>query len=156
MRRKTFVSIHVTATMVAMLSIATFFISSILAEISGDEALIRQVKEAIFFSLPLLLVAMPTLGISGNKLAGKSNHPIVLLKQKRMKFIIMNGIILTSLACFLYYRSHYQSIDTVFLGVQFAEFGFGLINLSLIGLNINSGLKLSGKNKKKMREMQET
>ena len=148
MKRKTLVTIHLIATMVAVLTIATFFISSVVAELSGDETLIRKVKESIFFSLPLLLVAMPVLGVSGSKLGGASKNPTVLAKQRIMKFIILNGLILTGLASFLYYRSNYQSIDMVFLSAQFAEFFFGLANLTLIGLNIKSGLKLSGRLKR--------
>lgn len=149
MKRKTLVKIHVAATIIATLTIATFFISSLTAEINGDVILIRKVKEAIFYSLPVLLVVMPALGITGNKLACKSKSPLILAKQRRMKFAFVNGVMLISLACFLYYRSHYQTIDITFLGFQFAEFALGLTNLTLIGLNIKSGLKLSGKLKEK-------
>jgi uncharacterized membrane protein len=118
-------------------------------KLRGKETLIRKVKEAILFSLPVLLIAMPALGATGNKLAGKSQNPIVLVKQKRMKFIFVNGITLISLACFLYYRSHYHTIDGLFLAAQVGEFVLGLTNLVLIGLNIKSGLQLSGRIKKK-------
>ena len=61
---------------------------------------------------------------------------------------MVNGIILISLAVFLYYRANYISIDNTFLYAQITEFIFGLSNLTLIGLNIKSGLQLSGKLKK--------
>lgn len=135
------------ATLIATLTIATFFISSLVAELNGEEALIKSVKEAIFYSLPILFVAMPALGISGNKLAGNAKSPIILAKQRRMKFIVANGLILTTLACLLYYRAHYQAIDGTFLALQLAEFAFGLANLSLIGLNIKAGRQLAGRGK---------
>jgi hypothetical protein len=78
------------------------------------------------------------------------NHPFTALisKRKRMKFVFVNGMGLITLACFLYYRSHYQTIDSTFLVAQVAEFVLGLINLALIGLNIKSGFQLSGRIKK--------
>jgi len=62
-----------------------------------------------------------------------------------MKLVLMNGMILISLAIFLYYRSHYQHIDSIFLSAQIAEFAFGLFNLSLIFMNAKAGMQLSGK-----------
>jgi hypothetical protein len=91
---------------------------------------------------------MPALGATGNILAGKSQNPIVLAKKRRMRFVFVNGLTLISLACFLYYRSHYQTIDGVFLAAQIAEFVLGLTNLTLIGLNIKSGFQLSGRLKR--------
>lgn len=148
MKRKTLVKIHIIATVIALLTIGSFFTSSLVAELSGDKTLIRDVKEAILFALPLMLIAMPAVGLTGNKLAGKSQNPIVLAKQKRMKFVFMNGVALIGLACCLYYRSHYQTIDGIFLTAQIAEFGLGLTNLVLIGLNSKNGLQLSGRFKK--------
>ena len=148
MKRKTLVKIHVIATVIAIMTIATFFVSSLVAEINGSETFLRKVKAAILFSLPILLITMPALGVTGNKLAGKSQNPTVLAKRKRMRFVFVNGITLITLACFLYYRSHYQTIDSIFLVAQVAEFALGLTNLTLIGLNIKSGLQLSGRLKK--------
>ncbi|HEX2533948.1 MAG TPA: hypothetical protein VHK69_09450 [Chitinophagaceae bacterium] len=149
MKRSTLVKIHVTATVVATLTIAFFFTSSLAAEINGSPLLIRKVKEVILFSLTLLLLAMPALGITGNKLAGNSQHPTVLAKRKRMRFVLGNGMILITLACFLYYRAHHHPLDHIFLGAQVAELILGLANLTLLGLNIRSGFQLSGRWKKR-------
>ena len=144
MKRKTVVKAHIIGSIIAAITITMFFTFSLIAEIKGDETFIKQVKEGILFSLPLLLVAMPMLNITGNKLAGESQNPIVLAKRRRMKFVLANGITLISLACFLYYRSHYQAIDGIFLTAQIAEFTLGLTNLTLIGINIKNGIQLSG------------
>lgn len=77
----------------------------------------------ILYSLPLLLITMLTVGITGNKLAGKSKNRLVLTKQKRMKFILLNGVCLIGLACFLYYRSHYGTIDGIFWGHNWLNLG---------------------------------
>jgi len=149
MKRKTLVKIHIIATAIAALTIATFFISSLAAEINGSETRIRDVKRAILYALPVMLIAMPALGITGNKLAGKSQNPIVVAKRKRMKFVFLNGMGLITLACFLYYRSHYQTIDNTFLVARVAELALGMTNLIFIALNIKSGFQLSGRLKKK-------
>ncbi|WP_420601593.1 hypothetical protein [Flagellimonas sp.] len=145
MKRKNLLVIHITATIIAVITISTFFIVSLRAELIADKTLIKAVKTGILYALPILVIAMPSLAISGNKLAGKSKHPIVLKKLKRMKLVMANGIILISLVIFLYYRANHISIDSTFLYAQIAEFVFGLSNLTLIGLNIKSGLQLSGK-----------
>ncbi|MBA4056177.1 MAG: hypothetical protein C0490_15790, partial [Marivirga sp.] len=137
--------IHLMATMIATLTILTFLVASVVAEFEGNEDVIKNTKKVILFSLPILVISMSTLGISGNRLAGQSQNVIVIGKKKRMKFIVMNGIFLITLASILYYRSHYQAIDSIFIGLQIAEFAFGLTNLILIGLNAKGGLHLSGK-----------
>lgn len=145
MKRKTLVRIHVLATAFAVLTISTFFILSFTAELSGDLNFIKTIKKGILYGLPLLIIAMPLLAITGNKLAGSSNHPKVIEKKFRMKLVMINGVILISLAVFLYYQSHYRMINNTFLMAQITEFVFGLANLTLIGLNVRAGLILSGK-----------
>ncbi len=145
MKRKQLVTIHLIATIVAVLAISTFFTISLIAEIKGNDDFIRSVKAFILYALPIMVLAMPTLKITGDKLAGKSKSPLVLAKIKRMKLVLVNGMILISLAIFLYYRSHYQQIDNVFLIAQITEFAFGLFNLSLIFMNAKAGMQLSGK-----------
>ncbi|TRX52225.1 hypothetical protein FNH22_22675 [Fulvivirga sp. M361] len=145
MKRKTLVKIHVIATIVAMLTISTFFALSLAAELRGDPDLIKTVKRGILYALPLLIIAMPTLAITGNQLARNSKNPKVIEKKLRMKFVMINGIVLISLVVFLYYQSHFKVINTTFLIAQIAEFIFGLGNLTLIGLSARTGLMLSDK-----------
>jgi hypothetical protein len=145
MKRSTLLKIHLIATAIAVITILTFFTSSLIAEIRGDESFIKSVKAFIIYALPVMIVSMPTLALTGNKLAGQSKNPLVLIKKRRMKLVMVNGMILISLAVFLYYRSHFQVIDNVFLGFQLAEFLFGLTNLTLIILNARNGKQLAGK-----------
>lgn len=152
MKRKKLVRLHILTTIVAALTISTFFAASLYAEISENVEIIKQVKLIIIKALPIMIIAMPTLNITGNKLVGKSQNPIVLLKKKRMKFVIINGIILFLLAIFLYYYSHYRTIDSIFFSAQIAEFIFGLTNLTLIGLNAKSGFQLSNRPKRKTKK----
>lgn len=148
MKRKIIVKAHFIATIVIGLTIVTFFSLSLIAEIKGDIQFIKSVKTFILYALPVMIIAMPMLKITGDILAGRSSNATVLTKKRRMKLMNINGVCLVSLAVFLYYRSHYHTIDLPFLVAQIAEFVFGLGNLTLIALNARSGLRLSGKRKK--------
>lgn len=149
MKRKTLVQLHIIATIIAALTISTFFTISIYAEIDGDLEVIKQVKSFIVMAMPIMVVAMPILNITGNKLSGKSQNPTILLKKKRMKWVMLNGICLLTLAILLYYISHFQTINTTFFVLQIVELILGFTNLTLILLNAKSGFQLSGKTKRK-------
>jgi hypothetical protein len=151
MQRKLILTAHISATVIAVLAISTFFILSMTAEISGNQTFITSIKRFIFFSLPVLFIVMPTLAITGNSLAGKSKNPKVLVKKKRMKFVMINGILLVFLASILYYRAHNYQFGTFFVILQIVEFCLGLTNLFLIGLNIRSGFQLHGKSSNALR-----
>lgn len=141
--RRIFRLVHIIAAMIAFLTIVSFFGFSLLAEIMGNNEFIIKVKTTILYCLPILIIAMPAVAVSGNKLAGKSEHPLVLAKAKRMKFIAANGFILIGLAIYLYYHATNEPIDQTFLMVQVVELAFGFTNLMLMGLNIRDGFALS-------------
>ena len=64
MKRKNIVKAHLIATIIAALTILTFFSTSLFAEIKGDEALIKSVKAFILYALPIMIIAMPALKIA--------------------------------------------------------------------------------------------
>ncbi|WP_413513964.1 hypothetical protein [Myroides odoratus] len=145
MKRKTIVRVHIGATIVAMLTILTFFGLSLFAEIKGKIQFIMQVKTFILYALPVMIITMPVLKITGDKLAGKAKNPILLAKQKRMKWMLINGMGLLVLAIFLYCRSHLYTMDYVFFLAQMVEFMLGLANLTLLIINAKQGMQLSKK-----------
>ncbi len=145
MNRKTLIKIHLLATAVASLCICFFWGFSLSAEIKGDILFIRQVKTGILYFLPILIIFMPILAISGKKLAGKSQSLVVKTKEKYMRMIAFNGMTLIILAVFLYYRVHFEQIDGIFWAAQTAEFLFGAGNLVLISLNAKAGFAMSAK-----------
>ncbi|MGB0882966.1 MAG: hypothetical protein ACPGSO_08420 [Vicingaceae bacterium] len=149
MKRVKIIRIHIVATIVAILTIGSFFSFSLIAEIIGDDLFIKEVKTGILYCLPIMIITMPTLMISGKKLGGKSKSPIVLKKMNRMNFVSLNGVVLISLVIYLYYHATYKTIDNTFLFIQIAELCFGAANLSLIASNIYLGMKLSGRKRKK-------
>jgi len=149
MKRLKIIRVHIVATIIAVLTISSFFTISLIAEINGNHLFIKQVKTGILYCLPIMIIAMPILMLTGKKLAGSSKSPIIIKKMKRMKLITFNGMILISLAIYLYYQAVYIAIDSTFLYVQIAELCMGALNLTLISSNIKLGMKLSGRGRKK-------
>ena len=142
MNRKSLVLIHLIATGVATLTIATFFSTTIISELSGDINWIINVKRGILYALPLLFISMPTIGITGSKLAGNNKSKVILRKMFRMKIIAFNGLSLVVLAITLYLRVNKGSLDITFWILQILELLLGATNLTLIGYNISDGINL--------------
>ena len=81
---------------------------------------------------------------TGFAIGGKGRHPLLISKRKRMPFIAANGLlILVPSAIFLSMRAQAGMFDGVFYAIQAVELVAGAVNLSLIGLNIRDGLRLS-------------
>jgi hypothetical protein len=145
MKRKALVKIHLIAAIVAVITIISFFSSTVIVELTGNHEKVIRLKSVIFYSLPLLIVAMPTIAITGARLASNSQHPDITSKRRRMKWITTNGISLVAIACFLFYYSANNQIDRTFFVFQAAELVLGLSNIVLLGLNFRAGLRLSGR-----------
>jgi hypothetical protein len=143
--RPTIIRIHASAAVLALATVLSFFTATVMAELSGTTEAIRQVKTLILYALPLLLVAMPTLGISGKTLAGKSAHPLVQRKVNRMKHVLRNGVMLIGLAIILYFLVQRERIDGIFQAVQLLELVLGAANIRLLIRIIRDGMRLSGR-----------
>lgn len=104
-----------------------------------------EVKQLIAYAL---MVFVPLMGITagtGFSMGGKGRHPLLVSKRRRMPFIGLNGLlILVPSALFLALRAKAGLFDDVFYSVQALELIAGALNLTLIGLNIRDGFKLSG------------
>lgn len=148
-RRKILSKIHKVSGILALLVISSFFLSSLYGEINGSHSIILSIKTYIVFTIPIMLILMPTCAITGKKIAGKSKSLVVKSKNKRVKFIALNGIILITLAIVLYQRAANGEIDNTFLTIQIVEFVFGFTNIIMLGLMIRDGRILTGKIKKK-------
>ncbi len=138
--------IHLTAAVIATLCIATFFTSSILVELFGTHESIAMVKRLIV--MPGLFILIPAIAMTGGTGFALSNNRkgrLVENKKKRMPFITANGIlILLPAAIFLNQWAASGLFDTRFYVVQGLELLAGSINLTLMGMNIRDGLRMSG------------
>lgn len=138
--------IHAIAGVVGYLTIATFWFSTLFTELLGSPAAIATLKTGILWGMLVLIPAMMIVGGSGISLAQGRDDPGVLKKKKRMPFIALNGmLILLPAAVFLAIKARAGELDTVFYIVQGLELFAGAVNLSLMGISIRDGLRLTGR-----------
>lgn len=139
--------IHLFVAVIATLTIATFFTSTIFVELFGSHEAIAMVKSLIVMpGLFILIPAIAATGGSGFFLSKTRKGRLVDAKLKRMPFIAANGLlILVPAAIFLDQWASAGVFDTKFYFVQAAELFAGAINLTLMGLNMRDGLHLSGR-----------
>jgi hypothetical protein len=147
--------IHAIAGTLAMLTIATFWTSTLISELFLNQAAVVAVKHAIaVYGLPMLICAMALTGGSGFALGKTRKGRLLELKQNRMRFIGINGLlVMIPSALYLYSKSAAAEFDTLFYAVQFIEVCAGLVQLSLMGLNFRDGLKLAGKLRPKIQQL---
>ena len=139
--------VHLTVGLLATLTIATFFVSTVLVEFLGSPDSVAQVKSLIVMpGLWILIPAIAATGGTGFVLSKSRQGRLVTAKKKRMPFIAANGlIILIPCALFLDSWASQGLFDTRFYLVQGLELVAGATNLVLMGMNIRDGLKLSGR-----------
>ncbi|MDJ0939800.1 MAG: hypothetical protein QNJ00_08540 [Woeseiaceae bacterium] len=141
--------IHAIAGVIGFATIAVFWLSTAISELFGSPADVATVKTAILWGLIVLIPALAITGGSGMALGRGRSGPLIQLKQKRMPFIALNGLlILVPSAVFLANRASAGVFDAWFYGIQGLELLAGIINLSLMGMNIRDGLKMSGRLRK--------
>ncbi|MGJ4944171.1 hypothetical protein ACQR1W_26605 [Bradyrhizobium sp. HKCCYLS1011] len=138
--------LHPIAGTVAILTIATFWLSTAWSELSGSEQLIALVKMTIPWGFLLLIPALAATGATGFALAKGRRAGLVGAKLKRMPFIAGNGIlVLIPCALFLASKARAGEFDAAFSIVQACELVAGAVNLTLLALNMRDGLKMKGR-----------
>lgn len=136
--------IHAAAGVAAFATIAAFLGSSAMAELSGDPALIADVKQTIAWALLLLVPLLMATGASGFAMVGGRPRGLAGAKLKRMRFIAANGLlVLVPAALYLAWRAGQGALDASFVLVQAVEFAAGAANLALMALNIRDGLAMT-------------
>ena len=139
-------AIHPVAGVVALLTIATFWLSTTLSELFGSTAAVTAVKTAIPWGFLLLVPALAAAGGSGFAVAQGARVGLIGAKRRRMPIIAANGVlILIPSALFLAAKARTGEFDTSFDLVQALEFVAGATNITLLGLNLRDGLKLTGR-----------
>ena len=140
-------NIHFTAGILATLTIATFFISTIIVELFGTHEAVATVKSLIVIpGLFILVPAIAATGGTGFALSKSRKGRLVQVKQKRMPFIGANGVlVLIPCAIFLDRWASAGAFDTTFYIVQGIELVAGATNLTLMSMNIRDGLRMSGR-----------
>lgn len=138
--------IHPVAGTVTLLTIVTFWLSSVLSELFGSEATVIAVKTAIPWGFLLLIPAFAVAGGYGFALAKGRRVGLVGTKVKRMPFIAANGIlVLIPAALFLAYKASHAEFDSISYAVQALELVAGAVNIALLGLNMRDGFRMNGR-----------
>ena len=139
--------IHLIAGLLATLTIATFFLTTLGVELFGTHEMVATVRAWIV--LPGLFILVPAIAITGGSgvfLAKTRQGRLVEAKKKRMPFIAVNGLlIMIPCAIFLNRWAASGIFDTTFYVVQTLELLVGAVNFTLMGMNIRDGMKMSGR-----------
>ncbi|MBY5766971.1 hypothetical protein HFO06_28380 [Rhizobium leguminosarum] len=138
--------IHRIAGALALLTIATFWLTTVVSELFASEATVIIVKTTIPWGFLLLIPALAAAGGSGFALANGRRAGLVGEKVRRMPWIAGNGIlILVPVALFLGSKARAEEFDAVFYAVQALEVIVGGANITLLSLNMRDGLKMKGR-----------
>jgi hypothetical protein len=138
--------IHPVAGVLAILTIATFWLSTAISELFGSEATVIAVKTAVPGGFLLLIPALAAAGGSGFALAKGRRAGLIGAKLKRMPMIAANGVlVLIPSALFLAHKAGAVEFDASFYAVQVIELVAGAANITLLGLNLRDGLKMTGR-----------
>lgn len=135
--------LHACAGALALTIICLFWISTAVAELSGDAVAVASVKQAILYGMAVLIPAMAAAGASGFSLAKGWKSPVVARKRLRMQLVAANGLlILLPSAWLLAGWAQAGRFDLAFVLVQALELMAGATNITLLSLNMRDGLKL--------------
>ncbi len=136
-------AIHPIAGAVGFLTIATFWLSTVISELFAPETTVVAVKTVIPWGFIVLIPALAAAGGSGFALAKGRRSGLVGAKAKRVPIIAANGIlILIPAALFLAYKASHAEFDALFYAVQALELVAGAVNITLLGFNMRDGLKM--------------
>jgi hypothetical protein len=136
--------IHPVAGAIAILAIATCWLSTALTELLGNREAIIAVKTDIPWGFLLLIPALMTTGGTGLALSKGRRVGLIATKFKRMPVIAANGVlILIPAALFLASKAKAANFDTAFYAVQTLELVAGAVNITLLGRNMRDGLRMT-------------
>ncbi len=135
--------IHPVAGVLAILTIATFWLSTAFSELFASQPVVTLVKTTIPWGFLLLIPALAAAGGGGIVLAKGRRTGLIGTKIKRMPIIAANGIlVLIPSALYLASKASSGEFDATFYAVQGLELAAGAANITLLGLNMRDGLKM--------------
>lgn len=130
----------------ALALISIFWLSTVASEVLGDGAAVLRVKTAILYAMILLVPAMAAVGASGFRLGGRSSHPLVAAKRRRMPVIALNGLlVLLPCAFTLQALAAAGEFSGLFPWLQGLELAAGALNITLLALSARDGRALTAR-----------
>lgn len=136
--------IHPLAGLIALVTIATFWLSTAISELFASAAAVTAVKTAIPWGFILLVPALAATGGSGFFLSKGQRQGRVGSKLKRMPFIAANGLlVLIPAALYLAAKARAGEFDAAFYAVQALELIAGAVNIVFLGMSMRDGMALT-------------
>lgn len=131
----------------AMLTIATFWTSTLVSELFLGHGAVVAVKYAIaHYGLITLVLLMASTGASGFAFSKGRAGRLVERKKKRMPVLALNAaLVMIPSALFLNHRAGLGECGATFYAVQVLELAVGLVQLTLLGMSFRDGLTLTGR-----------
>lgn len=138
--------LHAAAGSLALLTLLSFWISTVVAEGFLDGAAVVAVKGAIANGLLVLVPAMAVTGMTGAALFRGRGGGLVAVKTKRMKILAANGVlVMIPAALFLNIKAMANEMDGLFFLVQVIELAVGAVQIAFMTMNARDGLRMSGR-----------
>jgi hypothetical protein len=138
--------LHPIAGIAGFLTILLFWTATVASELFGTVEAVVAVKRAIPWGFTLLIPSLALAGASGFRMAGGASAPLIVRKKRRMPIIAGNGIlVLVPAALYLSALASRGDFGTAFYAVQAVELMAGALNITLMGLNVRDGLRLTGR-----------
>ena len=138
--------LHAAAGGIGFLMILSFWTSTVTSELFASHAIVAEVKALILRGMFILIPAMIIAGGSGMAMGRRRKDPLTKAKKRRMPIIALNGVlVLLPAAWFLAGKAAAGDFDTTFYVVQTVELIAGAANLTMIGLNIRDGIRITGR-----------
>lgn len=132
---------HPFAGALAIATIGTFWVSTVLSELFASHSAVAAVKAAILWGFVLLIPAL-AVGAGSGVLLAKGRR---VGKFTRLPFIAGNGLlVLVPSALLLASKPQEAEFDATFYAVQALELVSGATNITLLALNMRDGLKMRG------------
>ncbi|WP_076070274.1 hypothetical protein [Sphingomonas montana] len=138
--------VHPVAGAVALLTVVTFWLATAFGELFGSAATVAVVKTTIPWGFLLLIPALAATGGTGFKLSNGRRPKLISTKIRRTAISAANGIlVLVPSALFLAFKARAGVFDAAFYAVQSLELLAGAVNITLLGLNMRDGFKMTGR-----------
>ncbi|OLQ94652.1 hypothetical protein BIY21_08010 [Vibrio ponticus] len=136
-------TLHRSCAVLAFITIASFFSSTLVSELFASQQTVAVVKQAIAYAVWGLIPLMAITGATGAKLAPKVKMGVgpIGRKKQRMPIIAINGlVVLLPAALYLNSLASQGDFGATFYTVQIIELLAGTTNLMLMALSLKDVL----------------
>lgn len=138
--------VHPISGVVGFILILTFWVSTVVTELSATPETIAMTKGLILNGMFVLVPSMIIVGASGMFMGRRRKDAPARAKKKRMPVIAGNGLlILLPLAFYLESKASIGAFDTTFYLLQGLELIAGATNLTLMGLSMRDGRAMANR-----------